>query len=94
MLLEVDAKMFVESVEQSSSNDLATNGNLSKEKKSIACNEVLENEGISNMQSATPSTSHAPDNDQMPSIQSVEQASWEISVEKGANSVIYRFRPA
>lgn len=60
MRLEVDAKMFVESVEQSSSNDLAKNGNLSKEKKSIACDEVLEHEGISNMQSATPSTSDAP----------------------------------
>ena len=32
MQLEVDAKMFVESVEQSSLNDLAANGNLSKEK--------------------------------------------------------------
>ena len=39
------------------------------------------------MQSATPSTSDAPDNDEMPSIQSVEQAGPEISVEKGANSV-------
>ena len=87
MRLEVDAKMFVESVEQSILNDLATNGNLSKEKKNIACDEVLENEGISNMQSATPSTSDAPDNDEMPSIQSVEQAGPEIMVEKGANSV-------
>lgn len=63
MRLDVDAKMFVESVEQSSLNDLATNGNLSKEKESIACNEVLQNKGISNMQSATPSTSDTPDND-------------------------------
>ena len=45
--------MFVECVEQSSSNDLATIGNLSKENESIVCNEVLENEGISNMQSLT-----------------------------------------
>lgn len=87
MHLEVDAKMFVESVEQSSSNDLAKNGNLSKEKKSIACDEVLENEGISNMQSATPSTSDAPHNDELPIIQSVEQAGPEIDVENGAKSV-------
>ena len=89
MRLEVDAKMFVESVEQSSSNDLATNGNLSKEKESIVCNEVHENEGISNMQSATPSTSDAPDNNDMSSIQSVEQGGPEITVEKGkgVNSV-------
>ena len=39
------------------------------------------------MQSATPSTSDAPDNDEMPSIQSVEQSGPEISIEKGANSV-------
>jgi len=32
-------------------------GNVSKEKQSIACYEVLKNEGISNMQSATPTTS-------------------------------------
>lgn len=32
MRLEVDANMFVESVEQSSSNDLAKNGNLSSSK--------------------------------------------------------------
>lgn len=87
MHLEVDAKMFVESVEQSSSNDLAKNGNLSKEKKSISCDEVLENEGISNMQSATPSTSDAPHNDELPIIQSVEQAGPEIDVENGAKSV-------
>ena len=48
MRLEVNVKMFVESVEQSISNDLATNGNLSQE--SIVCSEVSENEGISNMQ--------------------------------------------
>ena len=84
MRLEVDAKMFVESVEQSSSNDLAKNANLSKEKESSACDEVLENEGISNMQSATPSTSGVSHSDEM---QSVEQAGPEINVEKGANSV-------
>ena len=83
MRLEVDAKMFVKSVE----HDLATNGNLSKEKESIACNELLENQGISSMQSATPSTSDAPDKDEMSLIQSVEQAGPEISVEKGASSV-------
>ena len=83
MRLEVDAKMFVESVE----HDLATNGNLSKEKESISCNELLENQGISSMQSATPSTSDAPDKDEMSLIQSVEQAGPEISVEEGASSV-------
>lgn len=86
MRLEVDTKMFVESVEQLSSNDLAKNGNLSKE-NSIACGEVLEHEGISNMQSATPSTSDAPHNDELPIIQSVEQAGPEIDVENGAKSV-------
>ena len=79
MRLEVDTKMFVESVEQMSSNDLAKNGNLSKE-NSIACGEVLEHEGISNMQSATPSTSDAPHNDELPTIQSVEQAGPEIDI--------------
>ena len=77
MRLEVDAKMYAESVEQSSSSDLAKNGNLSKEKESIACYEVFENEGISNMQSATPSTSG----------EQVERAGPEINVQKGANSV-------
>lgn len=77
MRFEVDAKMYAESVEQSSSSDLAKNGNLSKEKESIACYEVFENEGISNMQSAIPSTSG----------EQVEQAGPEINVEKGANSV-------
>ena len=87
MRLEVDTKMFVESVEQSSSNDLAKNGNLSKGKESVACNEGHENERISNMQSATPSTSDVLHKDEMQSSQSVEQADPEINVEKDADSV-------
>lgn len=87
MRLEVDAKMFVESVKESSSNDLAKNGNLSKGKESVACNEVHENEGISNMQSATTSTSDVLHNNEMQSLQSVEEADPEINVEKNANLV-------
>jgi len=77
MRLEVDAKMFVESVEQFRSGDLAKNGNLSKEKESIACYEVLEKEGISNIQSATPTSSG----------EQIELAGPEINVENGANFV-------
>ena len=65
-------------MKQSSSNDLARNVNLSKGKETVACNEVHENEGISNMQLATPSTSDGPHNDEMQSIQPVAQADPEI----------------
>ena len=85
MKLEVDAKMFIESINQPGSNDLDVNGDLSKGKESASSH--VDKQGISNMQSATPSTSDAPDNDEMPNIQSVEQADPEISLEKGANSV-------
>ena len=77
MRLEVDAKMSVEGVEQFRSGDLAKNGNLRKEKESIACCEVLENEGISNMQSATPTSNG----------EQIELAGPEINVENGANPV-------
>ena len=83
--LEVDAKMFIESIKKPGSNDLDVNGDLSKGKESASSH--VDKQGISNMQSQTPSTSDAPDNDEMPSIQSVEQAGPEISIKKGANSV-------
>ena len=83
MRSEVDAKTFIESVEQSSSNDLAKSGNLSEGIESVTYNEEHESEGISNMLSATPS----PSDDAMQIIQSVEQADPEIDVEKGADSV-------
>ena len=75
MLLEVDAKIFVESVEQSSSNELAKNSNLSKEKESIAGNEVLENKRNFSRQPPAQATR----------LTAVEQANPEINVEKGVN---------
>ena len=84
MRLEVDAKVFIESVEQCGSNDLAENGNLSKGKETVVCNEVLENEGISNMQSPTPSARDESHSSGMSNMQSVDQALPEISTEKSA----------
>ena len=88
MRLEVDAKMFFESVEQSSSNDLAKNGNLSKKKKSVGGEEVVEHKRISNMQPATPTTTPPPPpppNDELPIIQSVEQAGPELTSRTALN---------
>jgi len=60
MRLEVDAKMFIESVEQCGSKDLADNGDLSKGKENALTDEVPDNEGIPNMQAPTPSPSEEP----------------------------------
>ena len=55
--LEVDAKMFIESVEHCGSKDLAENGDLSKEKESALPDGELENEVIPHVK-CTPSTPH------------------------------------
>lgn len=77
MRLEVDAKMFIESVEQCGSKDLAENGDLSKGKESALTDEVPGNEGIPNMQPPTPS--HTPG---MTNIQPISQTPPEINAGK------------
>ena len=82
MRLEVDAKMFIESVEQCGSKNLAENGDLSKEKESALPDGVLENEGIPNMQPPTPSPSEEPHTSGMTNIQTINQTLPEINAEK------------
>ena len=70
MKLEVDAKMFIESKKQPGSNDLDVNGDLSKGKESASSH--VDKQGISSMQSVTPSEDN--DSSGMTVPQSVGQA--------------------
>ena len=74
--------MFIESVEQCGSKNLAENGDLSKEKESALPDGVLENEGIPNMQPPTPSPSEEPHTSGMTNIQPINQTLPEINAEK------------
>ena len=53
MILEVEAKMFIESIKQPGSNDLDVNGDLSKGIESASSH--VDKQGISRTQSVTPS---------------------------------------
>ena len=86
MRLEVDAKMFIESVEQCGSKDLAENGDLSKGKESALTDKVPENEGISNMQPPTPSPSEEPPTSGMTNIQPISQTLPEINAGKAEST--------
>lgn len=70
MKLEVDAKMFIESKKQPGSNDLDVNGDLNKGKESASSH--VDKQGISSMQSVTPSEDN--DSSGMTVPQSVGQA--------------------
>ena len=85
MKLEVDAKMFIESINQSGSNNLKEIGDLSKGKESVLSNGAHKSEGISNMPKITPSKdSHSSG---MTVIQSIDQALPDISAKQSASSV-------
>lgn len=86
MRLEVDAKMFIESVEQCGSKDLAENGDLSKGKESALTDKVPDNGGISNMQPPTPSPSEEPPSSGMTNIQPISQTLPEINAGKAEST--------
>lgn len=77
MRLEVDAKMFIESLEKSVSSDLDGNQDLSKGKQSAPISVVgvvHQNEGIPSMQSETPLVSEDSHSPGMTNIHSDNQA--------------------
>ena len=80
MRLDVDAKMFIESIEKSGVIDLNGNEKSSLENESASGDEAHQNEGMSSMQSVTPSE-ESPHGSGMTSIQCINQALPDINTQ-------------